>query len=436
MIGESRRAGATLRQSAGPRPDISLASRLFDELLLRTAGASGVTRASYGAGERLAHEMVRREATRLGLLVESDAALNLFMTLPGRVPGRRLIIGSHLDSVPSGGNFDGTAGVLAGLAVAAGLRQAGVAPPLDLTIMAIRAEESAWFNASYIGSRAAFGLLDAAELDRVTRSDDGLALAAHIAAEGGDVAALRRGTAFLKPEQVACFIEPHIEQGPSLVDRGLPIGIVTGIRGSFRHRQARCLGAYAHSGATPRRLRRDAVAATAELQVALDRLWRRLEAEGHDLAITIGQFSTEAGEHAFSKVAGRVDFSLDVRSQSEVTLALVRAELAALASQIEHSHQVRFEFGPLSGSQPALMAQPLIEAFDRAARELGTAAAAMPCGAGHDAAVFANLGIPTGMLFIRNANGSHNPDEAMTIEDFALACDILLHVCLVEPPVG
>jgi len=417
-------------ETRDPAPDVALAARLFEELERRTAGTAGVTRASYGAGEALAHEMVRREGLRLGLRVETDHALNLYLTLPGRRPGPRIVIGSHLDSVPCGGNFDGAAGVLAGLAVAAGIIQAGVSPPCDLTIMAIRAEESVWFNASYIGSRAAFGLLQPEELDGVVRSDDGLSLAAHVTAMGGDAAALRRREAFLQPQGIAAFIEPHIEQGPELIDRDASVGIVTGIRGSFRYRSARAVGAYAHSGATPRRLRQDAVIAAARLGLALDDIWSRREAAGEDLAITLGQFSTDPREHGFSKVAGRVDFSIDVRSQSEATLESMRDELGELALRITRESGVSFTLGPLTGSTPARMNARIVAALTRAAEANGCIAPLLPCGAGHDAAVFAAQGVPTGMLFIRNANGSHNPAEAMSLADFAVAAGILMRFCL------
>lgn len=413
-----------------PRPDLALAERLFDELAQRTAAVEGVTRASYGAGENLAHQIAAREARRIGMAVETDAALNLYMTLPGRTRSPRLIIGSHLDSVPCGGNFDGAAGVLAGLAVAAGIAEAGVELKRDLTVMAIRAEESTWFNASYVGSRAAFGLLKPRELDQVVRADDGMTLAAHIAAAGGDVAALRSGRAFLSRETVAGFVEPHIEQGPELIDLGRPIGVVTGIRGSFRHRQAVCLGTYAHSGATPRRLRCDAVMATAALALALDRLWLRRMKSGDDLAITIGQFATDPREHAFSKVAGRVDFALDIRSQATETLAAIRRDLARIARRVEQSHGTTFRFGPLTDSAPAPMDADIVAGLRHAAAAAGHDAPLLPSGAGHDAAVFAAQGVPTGMLFIRNANGSHNPAEAMAMEDFSIAAQTLMRFCL------
>lgn len=417
--------------SGDPAPDVALAARLFTELRLRTGTGRGITRASYGLGEQIAHDMVRREARRLGMDCRIDAACNLYLTLRGQRRGPAVMVGSHLDSVPMGGNFDGAAGVLAGLAVASGYRAAGVVPPQDLTVLAIRAEESTWFSASYIGSRAAFGALTAAELDGVLRAGDRVALGAAIEAAGGDAAQLRAGVPQIDPAQVACFIEPHIEQGPVLVARNRPVGIVTGIRGSFRHRQAVCHGTYAHSGATPREVRADAAMAVARLAVRLDDAWDRLAAQGHDLTVTFGQMATDPAEAAFSKVAGRMEFSVDIRSQSHATLDLMRAELR---QAVAAAGAVRFDLGPETGSEPALMDRQVIADLAGIAAAQGVGAEVMPCGAGHDAAVFAQRGVPTGMLFIRNRNGSHNPDEAMEMEDFAVACRILSAFCLQEMP--
>jgi len=421
-----------LPAAAAPQPDVALAVRLLAELRMRTGGPRGITRASYGLGEQIAHEMVRREARRLGLESRIDAGCNLYMTMRGQRPGPAIFIGSHLDSVPLGGNYDGAAGVLAGLAVLSGYFAAGIVPPQDVTVMAIRAEESTWFSASYIGSRAAFGQLTPAELDSVLRAGDRVALGRAIDAAGGDTAVLRAGTG-LDPAQVAAFIEPHIEQGPVLVARDCPVGIVTGIRGSFRHRQAVCAGAYAHSGATPRENRQDAVIAVARLAVRLDDAWTALAAQGHDLTVTFGQMATDASEAAFSKVAGRVDFSVDIRSQSHAALDLMRAELHRSVAEIEAAQKVSFELGRETGSEPALMDRQVIADLAEIAAAHGIAAEVMACGAGHDAAVFAQMGVPTGMLFIRNRNGSHNPDEAMEIEDFAQAARILSAFCLMIP---
>lgn len=414
-------------------PDIDLAIRLFDELAVKTADGPGVTRASYGEGENIAHNILRREGERLGLRVETDAACNLYLTLSGETPERRIIVGSHLDSVPLGGNFDGAAGVLCGLSVIAGFVSAGAVPPRDITLMAIRAEESTWYAASYIGSRAAFGRLMPDEPDKLRRSGDGVTLGAAIAAAGGDIDTLRAGNAYLDPAGIGLYLESHIEQGPCLVIDNAPIGVVSGIRGSVRYRSAVCNGTYAHSGATPRAARSDAVRATAALVMAMEAVWDNAEHNGDDLVVTFGQLSTDPAEHAFSKIAGRVEFSLDIRSQSPEILQNVTGKLNDLIERISRQYSVRFDLGPATGSCSAAMDGAVVQALQVASAEMGIRGETMASGAGHDAAIFAEMGVPTGMLFIRNRNGSHNPDEAMEMDDFAVAARVLSRICLAPP---
>nr|WP_321525546.1 hydantoinase/carbamoylase family amidase [uncultured Cohaesibacter sp.] len=416
-----------------PPADIALACRLFEELEQRTSNAFGFTRPSFGLGEQIAHDMVRREARKLGLETTIDAGCNLYMTLKGRKSGPGLVIGSHLDSVPRGGNFDGAAGVLMGLAVLSGFVKAGITPERDITVMAIRAEESVWFGASYIGSRMAFGLMDGKELTALKRSSDKVSLFSAIEANGGNAAAIAAGEGYLSPETVGMFIEPHIEQGPVLVEREIPVGIVTGIRGSFRFRSARCLGEYGHSGATPRTYRADAVRAVSTLVVRMDEAWTKLAEEGHDLVVTFSQFCTDPDEAAFSKIAGEVAFSLDVRSEEQETLNRMQAILHETVTKIEQEQNVLFQMGTVSTSTPAIMAPVIVKGLEKCAKAHGLETLTMPCGAGHDAAVFAGAGVPAGMIFIRNDNGSHNPEEHMEMSDFTKAAELLSAFCLSDP---
>jgi beta-ureidopropionase / N-carbamoyl-L-amino-acid hydrolase len=412
---------------APPEPDLQLARRLFDELDHATRDGRGITRASYGTGEQFAHDLTARAATDIGLQVSTDVIGNLSATLPGRTSGAgAFLIASHLDSVPQGGNFDGAAGVLAGMAILSGWKRAGFAPAFDTTVMAIRAEESTWFPFSYIGSKGALGLLPAEALE-VRRADTGRTLAQHIDELGFDSNAVRNRVARWKPRDLKGYIELHIEQGPVLEGGGIPVALVTGIRGSFRYRDARVLGEYGHSGAVPRAYRHDAVIAAAEFVMRLDDKWRELEAAGRDLTLTIGKFFTDSREHAFSKIAGEVGLCIDVRSHERETLDLVKQFTDALADEIGRKYGVRFQLGTLTGSEPAIMDAKLLDTFDRAATSLGIQHSCMPSGAGHDAAVFAGAGIPTLMIFVRNQNGSHNPDEAMRMEDFDTAVRLMNH---------
>lgn len=406
------------------------AQALLEEVGAKTADDVGVSREPYGKGEQLAIDVLKRIAGELELEMRADPFGNLYLTLPGKdraAPG--WITGSHVDSVPSGGNFDGFAGVVAGITALAAFRRAGFVPPCDVTVMGIRAEEvSAWYGGQHdghIGSRAALGLLPVAELDSAINSRSGQTLRSHMREAGCDPAAVGRGAPYLSPSKFRGYLELHIEQGPVLEARGIPVGVVTAIRGAMRARSCRCLGAYTHSGAVPHEYRSDAVMATVELVHELDREWSRVRAAGGDLVFTVGKLFTDVKVHALTKVPGETEFTLDFRSQDEATLSSMRALVERLALEIAQRRRVRFELSPFSLHRPAAMDTTYRERLVAGCRELGTAAMEIPSGAGHDAQDFANAGFRSAMIFVRNSHGSHNPEEAMDIADFALGTRLL-----------
>ncbi|HEX5325666.1 MAG TPA: Zn-dependent hydrolase [Acetobacteraceae bacterium] len=406
-------------------PDTDLAIRLFAGLREKTFDGVGITREAYGPGEQAAHDLVRATAEGLRLETDIDAAGNLYMTLPGRDrAAKRVVLGSHLDSVPQGGEFDGAAGVLAGLATVAGLQAVGFVPSRDITVLAIRAEEAgAWFPASYPGSNAALGRLPPAALG-IRRLDSGRTLEEHMRALGFDPDAVRAGQGQLGPDNTAAYLELHIEQGPVLDAEAIPVGIVTGIPGSRRLRAARVLGEYNHSGATPRRYRADAAIALAELAHRLDDHWAALEACGHQLVCTFCVLATTEAA-GFTKIPGEARFQLDIRSVQPHSVDAMFAELHRLVALIEARRGVRFEPGEESCSTSSLMDTDVQAGLARAAEALDIRYRVMPSGGGHDAAAFAQAGVPAGMLFVRNQNGSHNPHEAMRMEDFAAGCAVM-----------
>jgi beta-ureidopropionase / N-carbamoyl-L-amino-acid hydrolase len=415
--------------SAAIQPDHDLAASLFDALSRATRRGRGIVRDSYGAGEQAAHDLARSAATAIGLEVAVDAIGNLFMTLPGRDRrAPRLIIGSHLDSVPQGGNYDGAAGVVAGLCVLSALRRAHITPDWDLSVMAIRAEESAWFDVPYLGSAGAFGLLDPACL-ATPRSDDGRSLETTLQQQGFDPRSIRERRRLLDPSHIRAYLELHIEQGPTLVAEGLPAAVVSGIRGCKRFRNARCVGEYAHSGAVARRHRHDAVAATVAFLHHMETVWLRQEEAGADLVVTAGELCTDPTLHGPSKIAGETRFVLDLRSLSDATMEAVAAEARAAAARLGAAYRVSIDLGTTSDSPPAEMDNRLRARL----MSLLEQPFEMASGAGHDAAVFAKLGIPSGMIFVRNENGSHNADEAMSLDDFAVGMRALLALVMDFP---
>jgi beta-ureidopropionase / N-carbamoyl-L-amino-acid hydrolase len=368
---------------------------------------------------------VTKAAEALGLEISHDAAANLYMTLPGRDrTAPVLVIGSHLDSVPHGGNFDGAAGVLAGLAIVAALRSLGVTPQCDIVVMGIRAEESVWFQVSYIGSRGSLGTLPDGALD-VRRVDTGRTLADHIADCGGNPDALRARRRHFDPARIRAYLELHIEQAPSLVEAGLPVAICTGIPGNFRYPDARIEGRHDHVG-LPRRFRRDAAIAGAEFAMALDTLWADYDERNIPMACTLGRFHTDPAAHGLTIVPGSFHFSLDVRAYDEAVLADLEDKTSRIIDGIEQRRGVRFHLGQRAGAAVGLVDPALQAGLEAAAAAQGIRFLRIGSPASHDAAAFGAAGVPMGMIFVRNENGSHNPFEAMAVEDFLAGVTVLL----------
>lgn len=401
-----------------------LGQRILDDVAAASRDGDGITRESFGAGEERALQVLEQHAHALGLHAERDRYQNLWLRLPQDArPAPPVVIGSHVDSVPLGGNFDGLAGVVAGILVLLRMRDHWQsAPPIQ--VLALRGEESAWYGRAYAGSLALLGKLPRSALALAHRSGHGT-LGQAMADSGIDVDAIARGEALVAPGDMAAWLELHIEQGPVMVAREWPTAVVTGIRGNIRHNRIRCIGEAGHSGAVPRWLRRDAMLAVAQLLARMDEHWRVLLQMGMDLVMTCGICSTLPDSHAVSVIPGEVQFSFEVRSQDRDTLerfyALMQQECNALAAE----RGVRFELDEQLTSAPATMDSQWIARLSQAAAAAGLPAETIPSGAGHDAAVFANAGIPAAMVFIRNANGSHNVHERMDMDDFMAGVDVL-----------
>jgi N-carbamoyl-L-amino-acid hydrolase len=401
----------------------SLAEKLFDDVRALAPDEAGVARDSYGRGESAAADYLREFAQSEGLDVSVDRAANLIFRFPETPPETPVTwMGSHLDSVPQGGNYDGLAGVVAGLLCMVARRRDGVGGALE--VIAFRGEESAWFGKACVGSSSLVGKLAEADL-ALPRRGTGETLGERMQALGADVDAIRAGQVLFDKSRVKAYLELHIEQGPVMVARNLPVAVVSGIRGNFRHNQVVCLGDAQHSGVVPRWLRHDAMFAVADLVMRLDEHWRVLLERGTDLVVTTGIVGTDPAEHAVSRIPGRVTFSLEARSRSTDTLEAFYQLMRAECTAISRERGVRFEFDRRVVSEPATMSQNICDILSGVCAERGLAFDVIPSGAGHDAALLANAGVPSGMVFVRNQNGSHNPQEAMELDDFMLGVQVL-----------
>ena len=416
-----------LTGSENLEPEILAAVKIFDGMREKTTDPPGITRPAYGEGENIAHGFVRDLARELNLQITHDYAGNLYMTLPGNDRGApSIVIGSHMDSVPHGGNYDGAAGVIMGMAALHRLRHEAWQPKQDITVMAIRAEELVWFPKPYAGSRMAFGLLPTEDYDDLKRSDTGRSLADYIADLGFDVDALKAGKAWLDAKKIRYYIEPHIEQGPALVEAGMPVGIVTGIRGNLRYPFCRVEGTYGHAGAVPREYRCDAVFAAVEFASVLENHWNERDIAGTDFVCTMGEFHTDPVHHGMTKIPGELRFTMDIRSLDFDVLLDTDQYLRKEAARISQERNIAIDLGEFTEAHPAIMDNELRSMLHEQAKNLEIPVMDISSGGGHDCSTFFIQGIPCAMIFIRNDKGSHNAYEAMDINDFADATRLLV----------
>jgi N-carbamoyl-L-amino-acid hydrolase len=398
---------------------------LFEKLRKGSFDGVGITREAYGASETAAHDLIAHTARQEGLQVKQDAVKNLIVALPGKEAEKPFVAcGSHLDSVPQGGNFDGAAGVVAALTAVVHLKRAGVVPPRTVKVLIFRAEESAWFGKSWLGSNAMFGLLTQNDLS-APRSTNGQTLGDAMMGTGVDLDDIRAGKRLLDPAQVAAFLELHIEQGPAMVARDLPVAIVTAIYGNVRHMRILCRGRSEHAGGVPRSMRRDAAFAIAHLIVRLDAAWKEFEGGGDNLVVTCGIMGTNPSDHAISRIPGEVFFSLEIRADRNEMLERFYHRFETECRAIEAERDVNFEVDRRITNPPAPMDVRWVRHLSAICKSLKLPHELLPSGAGHDAAVFVHAGVPTAMVFIRNEHGSHNPREAMQMADFMAATKVL-----------
>ena len=401
-----------------------LVQRLLDELAGLGADPPGITRVAYGQGENAAHELIACAGRDLGLAVSTDAGANLTLRWAApRAERAPVLIGSHLDSVVQGGNFDGAAGVVAGLAAIAALQAAGIEPRHDIEVLALRCEEAVWFGLGLIGSRCLLARLPDNALV-LPHARSGLRLAESIVACGGDSARLRQGTPLRDPGGIGAYLEVHIEQAPQLVEAGAPLAVCLANPGNVRHPFIRITGEDAHTG-LPHRFRRDAALAGADLSLALERMWLAEEAAGRPLAVTIGRFHTDAARHSLTAVAGDFTLSLDLRGYTADHLAALEGQLARIVVEVAARRGVTVALGERSAASPGSMDPGITAGLAAAAARLGIEAPRLNSPGSHDANNFAAAGVPTGMLLVRNRNGSHNPHEAMDTPDLMAAIAVL-----------
>ncbi len=389
--------------------DADRLERRTDELSRIAGRGTSVSRLGLSADEQQARELVGGWLAARGAKVRRDAAANLFARFGGQ--GEAVLVGSHLDSVPEGGRFDGALGVLCAVEAVAALVEAKIKLRRPIEVVAWADEEGARFGVGLFGSTAAFGRLARGVGDRTDRDGISIAEALRALGEQGDPAAARRD-----PKEIAAYLELHIEQGPRLETAGLPLGIVSDIVGIY-HARVAIRGRADHAGATVMTARADALAAASEIVLAVERIARgRPDSVG-----TVGEIAVRPG--AKNVVPGECVFTLDLRAARDHD-GLVRDVLEAVTG-IVSARGVQASVDDLARVPVTPLDPTIREVLKRATTSVGVEAPLLVSGAGHDAQNSALSGVPTGMIFVRSTGGSHTPREFASIEDAALGAQAL-----------
>jgi N-carbamoyl-L-amino-acid hydrolase len=382
--------------------------------------ADGVSRVAYSDADVAGRAYVRKLMDAAGLKTRIDTAGNIY----GRRAGREdalppVLFGSHIDSVPNGGNFDGDLGSLAAIEAVQALQEAGVTTRRPLEVVIWQNEEGYAFNNGLAGSRAAAGHVDSGELDLVW---NGIKKSDAIRKIGGlpeRIAEAARGKG-----SFVCYLELHIEQGGTLEKAAIDIGVVEGIVAIDRY-DVEIQGFANHAGTTPMPERQDALVAASHLVIAVNDIVRR--EPGRQVG-TVGQLNV--APNVPNIVPGSVKLVVELRDLSGKKIATLGQQIRARAQEIAAQTKTRIEMRPASHHDPALAAPEVQQSIEATCAKLGLKHTRLPSGAGHDAQMMALLG-PMGMIFVPSVGGiSHSPKELSTWQDCTRGAQVLMHAVL------
>jgi allantoate deiminase len=373
---------------------------------------------------RRANDLVGSWMVRAGMTVKTDAIGNLIGRLPGPHPGAKiLLMGSHLDTVPNAGKYDGPLGVALAIACVAQIRAARRPPPFAIDVIGFADEEGVRYQTAFLGSRALTGQLRNAEL--ALTDANGVTMADAIRKFGADPSRLQSSR--MNARNLLGYIEVHIEQGPVLEKRKLGAGIVTAIAGQTRA-TVTFHGRAGHAGATPMNLRRDALCAAAEF-VRYAENYARQHA---GLVATVGQIAVEP--NAGNVIPGLCRLSLDARHQQDLARTKCCDQLRKQALKIGRGRCLQTIWKTTQETASVPCSAGLSALLQKALRRHQSRVINIPSGAGHDAAIMARIA-PVAMLFVRCAGGvSHHPDESVKTNDVRLALNVLTDFVHSLPP--
>jgi allantoate deiminase len=389
---------------------------------IQTLNQIGLNPESRGIN-RLALTPSEREATALAIAWMEEAGLAVRTDPCGNVFGRwdagegpAVWTGSHLDSVPEGGFYDGPLGVLGSLAAVESLMASGFEPERPIEVVSFLHEEGSRFGSGLTGSKIATGVLGREELDR--RVDgDGVSLAQALRDSGLDPD--RIGECVYTSEQVDSYLELHIEQGPVLEAADVPVGVVNHIAGPL-FVTVRIEGTAAHAGACPMRYRRDPMVAAAEVIQRVEGIPQEFSTSA---VATVGAVHAHPG--ARNVIPAWVEFSLDIRDVEVILRDRVENAIQEALQDVCDSRGLEYSWNEVGRTNPRGFSKRVIDACHDAAMEAEVASLLLPSGAAHDAMVMAGI-VPSGMIFVRSRGGiSHSPEEFSSEADIDAAVTVL-----------
>ena len=389
--------------------------RRLDALAHFSSETDALTRLYLTPEHRAAADTVAAWMRTAGMAAHMDAAGTVIGRYEGAAPGApALLVGSHIDTVRNGGKYDGNLGVLAAIEAVDALHQAGARRRFAIEVLAFGDEEGVRFPVTLTGSRALAGLFHNTALQVKDAND--VTLCAALEDFGLEPASIR--TLARARGDVLGYVELHIEQGPVLEAANLPVGIVTAISGASRF-VVTVEGAAGHAGTVPMTLRKDALAAAAEMALAVE----SCAVKTPELVATVGQISAKPG--AVNVIAGRAEFSLDIRSARDAVRHAAIARLTAALDSIAARRGVTLTLRKYYDEAAAVCDPGLSHALSQSVARQQLATLSLPSGAGHDGLAMQAL-CPIAMLFVRCTGGvSHSPAEAITAADAAVAVAVL-----------
>ncbi len=352
-----------------------------------------------------------------GMTVQIDHIGNIIGRYEAAIPNAKtLLLGSHLDTVRVAGKYDGPLGVMVALACVERLHQRGERLPFALEVLGFADEEGVRYHTAYIGSRAVAGIFDRSTLE--LRDDDGILLAEAIRRYGGNPDPDILSRPRWQRDELLGYCEVHIEQGPVLETRALPVGVVSAISGQNRYLLT-FAGKAGHAGTVPMQLRQDALCAAAEFVLATESLARSTPG----LVATVGKITVRPG--ASNVIPSYVSVSLDVRHQDGTILEQACSQLYAKGHQISQERAITHSWQIVQKDRTIYCAPPLVQLMEQAIEQVGYPAFTLPSGAGHDGVSLSKI-TPIAMLFVRCKGGiSHHPDESVTTEDVDVALNVM-----------